>query len=235
MEMRTGSLLSVAACGGAMIITAQAADLSTKPPTTKAPPAAYIPQAINWTGFYIGAHLGGAWSNANWTNPVSGLTDNLRNGGVFGGAQMGVNYQFDSIVLGVEGDFSGTSLKPSGTDAAGFMHSTGTYWTSTVTGRLGYAINQALFFAKGGVAFADERDTVTSPLGVLSSTGTTTQVGWTAGGGLEYALDRNWSAKIEYDYLGFGSRSVPATALVGAPGSVDLNIQRAMAGVNYRF
>jgi outer membrane immunogenic protein len=170
-----------------MIASAQAADLSTKPPAAKAPPAAYIPQATNWTGFYV------------------------------------------------EGDFSGTSLKPSGTDAVGFMHSTSSYWTSTVTGRLGYAINQALFFAKGGVALADERDTVTSPLGVLSSTGTTTQVGWTAGGGLEYALDRNWSAKIEYDYLGFGSRSVPATALVGAPGSVDLNIQRAMAGVNYRF
>jgi outer membrane immunogenic protein len=232
--MRIGSLLGVAVCSGAMIVTAQAADLSTKPPVIKAPPA-YIPQATNWTGFYVGVHLGGGWSNADWTNPVSGLTDNLRNGGVFGGAQMGVNYQFDSIVLGVEGDFSGTSLKPSGTDAAGFMHGTSTYWTSTVTGRLGYAINQALFFAKGGVAFADERDTVTSPLGVFSSTGTTTQVGWTAGGGLEYALDRNWSAKIEYDYLGFGSQSVPATALVGAPGSVDLNIQRVMAGVNYRF
>jgi outer membrane immunogenic protein len=228
--MRIGSLLGIVACSGAMIASAQAADLSTKPP-----PAAYTPQAINWTGFYVGAHLGGAWSNANWTNPVSGLSDNLRKAGVFGGAQMGVNYQFDSIVFGVEGDFSGTSLKPSDADAAGFAHSTSTNWTSTVTGRLGYVVNQALFFAKGGVAFADERDTVTSPLGVSSSTGTTTQVGWTAGGGLEYALDRNWSAKIEYDYLGFGSRSVPATALVGAPGSVDLNIQRVMAGLNYRF
>jgi len=234
--MRIGSLLSVAAYCGALIVTAQAADLSTKGPVTKAPPAAYIPQAINWTGFYIGAHVGGAWSNANWTNPGSGLSDNLTAGGVFGGAQLGVNYQFDSIVFGVEGDFSGTSLKPSNTDAAGFMHNTSTYWTSTVTGRLGYAINRALFFAKGGVAFADERDTVTSPLGAISSTGTTTQVGWTAGGGIEYALDRNWSAKIEYDCLGFGSRSVPAAALSGGvPGSVDLNIQRVLAGVNYRF
>jgi opacity protein-like surface antigen len=64
---------------------------------------------------------------------------------------------------------------------------------------------------------------------------TTTQVGWTAGGGLEYALDRNWSAKIEYDYLGFGSQSIAAIAPGAAPGSVDLNIQRVMAGLNYRF
>jgi opacity protein-like surface antigen len=64
---------------------------------------------------------------------------------------------------------------------------------------------------------------------------TTTQVGWTAGGGLEYALDRNWSAKIEYDYLGFGSQNIAAIAPGAAPGSVDLNIQRVMAGLNYRF
>jgi outer membrane immunogenic protein len=231
--MRIDSLLGVVVCGGAMITSAHAADLSTK--QSRTPPAAYTPQAINWTGFYVGAHFGGAWSRANWTNPVSGLSDNLTSGGVLGGAQVGVNYQVDSVVFGVEGDFSGTSLKPSDTDAAGFMHSTSTYWTSTVTGRLGYAINRALFFAKGGVAFANEKDSVTSPLGVMSSTGVNTRVGWTAGGGMEYALDHNWSAKIEYDYLGLGSQSVPAVALAGAPGSVDLNIQRIIAGINYRF
>ena len=176
-----------------MIVSAQAADLSIKQPrtATKATPTAYIPQAINWTGFYVGAHLGGAWSRANWTTPVSGLSNNLTGGGVLGGAQIGFNYQLDSVVFGVEGDFSGTSLKPSDTDAAGFMHSTSTYWTSTVTGRLGYAVNRALFFAKAGAAFANERDSVTSPLGAVSSTGVDTQVGWTAGGGMEYALDHN--------------------------------------------
>jgi outer membrane immunogenic protein len=237
MKMRIGSLLGVVAFSGAMITYAESADLSRKQPraATATPPAAYTPQTVNWTGFYVGVHIGGAWSDANWTNPVSGLSNNLTGGGVFGGAQVGFNYQFESVVFGVEGDFSGMSLKPSDTDAAGFTHSTSSYWTSTITGRLGYAINQALFFAKGGVAFADERDTVTSPLGVISSTGTTTQVGWIAGRGIEYALDRNWSAKIEYDYLGFGSQGVPATALGGAPGAVDLNIQRVIAGLNYRF
>jgi outer membrane immunogenic protein len=235
MEMRTGSrrirlLLGVMACSGAMIVSAQSADLSARQPAI---PAAYTPQAVNWTGFYIGAHLGGAWGDVDWTDPVSGLRNNLSNAGVLGGAQLGFNYQFDSLVFGFEGDFSGASLSTSGTDAAGFVHSTSTYWTSTVTGRLGYAIDRALFFVKGGVAFADERDTLTSPLDVFSGT-STTQVGWTAGGGVEYAMDRNWSADIEYDYLGFASQSVPA-ANGGAPGSVGLNIQRVVAAINYRF
>jgi outer membrane immunogenic protein len=77
---------------------------------------------------------------------------------------------------------------------------------------------------------------VASPLGTLSSsTGTTTQTGWTMGGGLEYALDPYWSAKVEYDYLSFGSQNVPAATVGGTPGYVDLNIQRIIGGINYRF
>jgi outer membrane immunogenic protein len=231
--MRTVSLLGIVAGAGAMIVSAHAADLSR--PVTKAPPASYTPAAINWAGFYVGAHLGGAWSDANWTNPVSGSGNNLTAGGVLGGAQVGVNYQADQFVWGVEADFSGTSLTPSNTDIAGFTHSTRTFWTSTVTGRLGYAVNQALFFAKGGAAFAGEQDSVTSPFGASSGTGGGVAAGWTAGAGIEYALDYHWSAKVEYDYLGFESQSVPAAALGGAPGSVDMNIQRVIAGINYRF
>jgi hypothetical protein len=59
---------------------------------------AYTQQAVNWTGFYIGAHLGGAWSDANWTDPVSGVSNNLANAGVLGGGQLGFNYQFDCSV-----------------------------------------------------------------------------------------------------------------------------------------
>jgi outer membrane immunogenic protein len=233
--MKIRSLLMAAVFSGAAIASAQAADLSPRYATKAPPPAAYVPDAFNWTGFYIGANVGGAWSQANWTNPVSGLGDHLSGAGVIGGGQIGANYQVGSWVFGVEGEFSGTSLRPSDTDAAGFQHSTSVDWTSTVTGRLGYAWNRALIYGKGGVAFADERDTITSPLGVSASTGNQTRTGWTAGGGVEYALDRNWSAKIEYDYLGLGTQSVPATLPGGAPGSVNLNIQKVIAGVNYRF
>jgi outer membrane immunogenic protein len=200
---------------------------------TKAP--AYVPPPLTWTGFYVGAHLGGAWSEADWTNPVSGLSNSFTNGGLLGGGQIGYNYQAGAMVWGIEGDFSGTSLRPSNTDAAGFTHTTSTYWTSTVTGRLGFTFDRTLLYAKGGAAFADERNSVVDPTGLFTSSGTTTVAGWTAGGGVEYALDPHWSAKIEYDYLGFGSQGVSAALPGGAPGSVDLNIQRVIGGINYRF
>jgi outer membrane immunogenic protein len=234
MYMR--SLLVAAALCGVPFAAAEAADMSTPQAIANAP--AYAPPPIpiySWTGFYVGAHLGGAWSSANWTDPVSGLGDNPTSSGIIGGGQLGFNYQVGPWVLGLEGDFSGTSLSGSDTDIAGFTHGTSTDWTSTVTGRLGYAVNRALFYAKGGAAFANERNTVTSPLGLLSTTATSTQSGWTAGGGIEYAIDPRWSARVEYDYLAFGSQSVSGPVAGTLPGSVDMNIQRVMAGINYRF
>ena len=231
MHMR--SLVLAAALSGVPLVAATAADMSV--PQTKAP--AYVAPPIfvySWTGLYIGGQLGGAWSSANWTDPVSGLGDNPTASAFMGGGQIGYNYQTGPWVLGIEADITGTNLSASNTDAAGFTHSTNTFWTSTVTGRLGYAWNRVLVYGKGGVAFANEGNTVTGPIGASISTGASTQTGWTAGGGIEYALDRNWSVRGEYDYMGFGSQNVPAL-LPGAPGSVNLNIQRAMAGINYRF
>jgi outer membrane immunogenic protein len=231
--MNKRSLYLAAVLCGVPFAAVRAADLSPAP-YQKAPVIMPPPVLYNWSGFYVGGHLGGAWTSANWTDPVSGLSDNPTGTGFMGGGQVGFNYQTGPWVLGIEGDFSGTSLGASDTDVAGFTHSTSTYWTSTVTGRVGYAVNRLLFYAKGGVAFANERDTITGPLGA-TSTGTTTPVGWTAGGGVEYALDHNWSARIEYDYLGFGSESVSGPVAGTLPGSVDLNIQRVIAGINYRF
>jgi outer membrane immunogenic protein len=215
-----------------MIASAQGGDLSS--PAPNAP--AYVPPPLTWAGFYIGAHLGGAWSEANWTTPVTGVNPDSITRGLMGGGQVGYNWQTRSGVWGIEGDFSEARLQSSTEGAGGFTNTTSTNWTSTVTGRLGYASGRALIYAKGGVAIADEKDSVASPGGGLSSTtGTTTRTGWTMGGGLEYALNPNWSAKVEYDYLGFGSHDISAAVPGGAPGSVDLNIQRVIAGINYRF
>jgi outer membrane immunogenic protein len=234
MEMRL-PLLVAALCGIPLGVAA-AADLSTPHVPAKAP-SAYVPTSYNWTGFYVGGHLGGAFGNTSWIDPFSGFADSPSIAGFVGGAQVGVNYQVNAIVFGLEGDFSGANLSGSATDAAGFTHSTSTYWTSTVTGRLGYAVNRALFYGKGGVAFANERDTVTDPFGNVATDGTATRTGWTAGAGIEYALDHNWSARVEYDYLGFGSQSYTfgGPVLGALPASVDMNIQRVIAGINYRF
>jgi outer membrane immunogenic protein len=232
--LRTLPLLSIVACASSVIASAQAGDLSSPASVANAPD--YAPPPLTWAGFYIGAHLGGASSEADWITPVTSVTVSSITSGLLGGGQVGYNWQTGSGVWGIEGDFSGTSLQSSTVGAGGFTNTTSAYWTSTVTGRLGYLSGRALIYVKGGVAIADERDSVSSPTGVpFSTTGTTTRTGWAMGGGLEYALNPHWSAKVEYDYLGFNSHNVSAAVPGGAPGDVDLNIQRIIAGINYRF
>jgi outer membrane immunogenic protein len=232
MKLRT-TIVGALLCTGTSL-SAQAADLPARLPPAMAP--AYVAPPFSWTGFYIGGHVGGGWDNVSWNNPFSGLGTNNTNGRFLGGGQAGFNYQINSLVLGLEGDVSWMSGSTNATDAAGFNNNTTVNWTSTITGRVGYAIDRALLYGKGGVAFAHENDTVTDPVG-NTATGSTTRTGWTIGGGAEYAFDRNWSAKIEYDYLGFGSQNVNLNGPVlgAATGGVNLNIQRALAGVNFRF
>lgn len=232
--MKCFTIMLAAALGG--IASAQAADLSS--PVTKA--QSYYPQSTNWTGFYVGLQLGGGFLHASWTDPFSGLSDSPSSSNVLGGGQIGVNYQFGSWVLGLNADIDGTDLHGSATDAAGFAHTTTSHWLSTVTGRLGYAVERVLFYVKGGAAFADDRDQVVTPGGFTATGSDSTRVGWTAGGGFEYAITNNWSALVEYDYLGFGSDNAtltisPLSSFGTSTANVNLDIQKVIAGVNYRF
>ena len=89
---------------------------------------------------------------------------------------------------------------------------------------------------KGGVAFARDQSSFTDLAG-NSASNTFTRTGWTAGSGLEYGITKNWSAKIEYDYLSFGSQAsnftTPTTPLYSS--NAGLNVQEVKAGLNYRF
>jgi len=100
-------------------VAAQAADLPTR---KEAPAPVFVPPPFTWTGFYVGANIGGIWSSGSrsltFFNPASavflsgyepgGLGSN--NSGVIGGGQAGYNWQTGAFVLGVETDFDGTSL-----------------------------------------------------------------------------------------------------------------------------
>jgi outer membrane immunogenic protein len=228
----------VLAAGVALSVgSAAAADLP--PPAVPAPaaPVSYAPAAIyNWTGFYVGAHAGGDFGNSSWSDQFTGASNGFGSSGFLAGAQVGANYQINMLVLGVEGDFSWTSLNGSGSDSISDSISTGVNWTSTVTGRIGAAFDRFLVYGKGGVAFAQDNSSFTDTFANGAST-TFWRTGWTAGAGLEYGITRNWSAKIEYDYLGFGSQTLnfttPTTPLYTS--SATLNIQEIKAGVNFRF
>ncbi len=229
---------ALAAVAGTFVYagTADAADLPAAPRPASVAPIAYAPPVYNWSGFYVGGHIGGGFADPSWSDPFTGGANNFNKGGFLGGGQVGFNSQFNWLVLGLEGDFSWTGIKGHGTDSIGDALSTDTQWTSTVTGRIGAAFDRLLVYGKGGVAFAHDKNTLTD-LSLNTSSATLTRTGWTAGAGLEYALNRNWSVRVEYDYLGFGSKALNfATPTLGAvTPTASSNIQEIKAGLNFKF
>jgi outer membrane immunogenic protein len=218
------------------VCSAAAADLPPAPAPAAVAPVAYAPPVYNWSGFYVGGHLGGGFADSSWSDPFTGATNTFSKSGFLGGGQVGVNAQFNWLVLGLEGDFSWTGLKGSGTDSGGDSISTNTEWTSTATGRIGAAFDRLLVYGKGGLAIAHDVSSLTDPA-ANTSTDTLTRTGWTVGAGLEYALDKNWSARIEYDYLDFGSQPLNfTTPVIGSVTSnASTNVQEIKAGLNFRF
>jgi outer membrane immunogenic protein len=219
-------------CAGA----AAAADL----PLARSPvaPVASASAAIyTWTGFYIGGQTGAGFGRSSWSDPITGGNNIFGSGaGFVAGGQIGANYQWNVLVLGVEGDFNWAGLKGNGGDFLGDTISTDTQWTSTVAGRVGAAFNRLLIYGKGGAAFARDRSTFTDLAG-NSASSAFMRTGWTAGVGLEYGITNDWSAKIEYDYLSFGAQ--PLNFATATPttyaSSATLNVQEVKAGVNFHF
>ncbi|MGO3931228.1 porin family protein [Rhodopseudomonas pseudopalustris] len=206
---------------------AAAADLAARS-YTKAP--AYVPPApiYNWTGFYIGGHIGGAFTS---DDSIAGGTSSS-NSRFLGGLQGGYDWQFaPNWVFGIEAQYSWlTGNTDTVTFNAGdnYTFSDKQKGVGSVTGRLGYTWGPALLYAKGGYAFADYKTSLynnTANAGVAVSNN---QNGYTVGGGLEYLFAPNWSGKIEYQYYDFGK-----TEFLGE--SVKNDEHTVKAGVNYRF
>jgi outer membrane immunogenic protein len=238
-----GLVGSMAFAAGALVVVsctfcsyAQAADLRPAPPTpAPVPPIAYAPQVYNWTGIYVGGHVGGGFVGSSWSDPITGGSDTFNNLGFLGGGQVGANAQFNRLVVGAEGDFSWMNLSNSSTDAIGEKVNTNVQWTSTATARVGAAFDRLLVYGKGGLALAQDKSSLTDLSGNTASD-SFLRTGWTVGAGLEYALTDNWSAKVEYDYLGFGPQSMNfTTPTESLSTSASLKVQEVKAGVNFRF
>jgi outer membrane immunogenic protein len=228
--MRRGLLALIGLAGAAVMSSAaMAADMGR--PVYKAPPAGALPVAYDWTGFYVGGHVGYGWARKSWSDSF-GLFDVSHDAdGFLGGGQVGFNYQVGQFVFGVEGDFSAAGIS-GGTNVLGTSFNTDVDWTSTLTGRLGMAFDRWLVYGKGGIAWARDRySTNAYTAGVTEITDT--RVGWTAGAGVEYAFAPQWSAKLEYNYMDFGTQAVSF-----APGfstDIDQQIHAVKFGINYKF
>jgi outer membrane immunogenic protein len=222
MRKVTLSLLAVA--GLALVAqSASAADL--RRPVYKAPPPAVV-AAYNWSGFYLGGHVGGAWSSEEARDLATGLTGATDPDGFIGGLQAGYNWQADRWVFGIEGDWSWSGADGS-TPLVGVPFTSNDSWYATLTGRVGYAWDNWLWYVKGGAAWADKEYTYAG-FGTFSDT----RVGWTIGTGVEWALGPQWSAKLEYNYLDFGKDTYTFGAF---PIDVDSQVHLVKAGINYRF
>jgi outer membrane immunogenic protein len=257
-------LLATAAVCALGIGSASAADLAARP-YTKAP-APYVSPVYDWTGFYVGGHVGGGWADQGHTIRDDGTVgsgigsfnsghlgnDNLS--GVLGGVQGGFNWQVNNVVFGIEGEYTWAGLRGSthATSREFFPGVTDSLRTTdrideiaTVTGRLGYAVNNWLFYGKGGWAWArgGSQGTVatnvvnvgTFPYAAFNSSGEGD--GWVAGAGIEWGFAPNWSAKIEYEHIDLGSRTVQVHVIPTQTALVDTStrIDTLKAGVNYRF
>ena len=230
--MNYRALLVVVLSGG-MIMSAQAADQSV-PRGTSYYPDAYRPASVDWTGWYVGAQVGGGFGSASLTDPNLQSSSDPKPAGVLGGGQFGANWMRDSLLFGVEAEFVGMDMKGSA-DGAGFTHRFNSGWLSLITGRVGYAFSQYLVYAKGGAAFANEHNKVVTANG-WSGSSTTTQYGWTVGAGVEYAINTNWSARIEYDFVDLPSHDMVLGGSLGVqPANVNFTIHKIVGGINYRF
>jgi outer membrane immunogenic protein len=215
--------VAIAALG---VTSAAAADLS--PVYTKAPPM--VAPQFSWTGFYIGANIGYGFGNATASSAGVSGSENLN--GVLGGGQIGYNWQFGNWVLGIEGDGQGTDQKAS-FSAGGVTEDDSMPWFATVRGRIGYAVAPTwMIYGTAGGAWADFKSTLTVP-GFGTATWEVTHGGWSAGAGIEGAINQSWSWKAEYLHIDTGTFS---TTVFGAiPAQVRLTDDIGRVGINYHF
>ena len=231
---RSRALAIAAACFGASALSAQAADMPRANPVPyyKASEAPFA-----WTGFYFGVNGGYGWGRSNWSDPAFSLGSGTFNttGALFGG-QLGYTWQTGPIVLGIETDADWTNIKGSTSGLGsvcvadgGGLCQTKQEWFGTTRGRIGYAFGRFMPYVTGGVAYGD----IIAPQ--TTGDATQTKFGWSAGGGLEYALTRNWSAKAEYLHLDLGTATLFSAASGASTLSVPVTNDLVRAGINYHW
>ena len=218
-----------------------AADLAPQAVEPVAP--AYTP--YDWSGPYIGVHAGYGWGREDdnqsrlFTNiPARVAADKFDMNGFVGGAHAGYNYQIDQFVIGGEADIDYADLKGShpysylGGFATGRLQMK-SEWQGSVRLRAGYAIDNLLLYATGGIAFANGKLSDRGRLfGPYASSDTNTHIGWTVGLGAEYAFTQNWIGRAEVRYSDFQKKGYET-----ANGRVKAgwNQTTATVGVSYKF
>jgi high affinity Mn2+ porin len=214
-----------------MVTDCLAADVAF--PNSISMPLKALPIAnYDWSGFYVGGHVGyGRGYGRNILsdpNPTAGSSF----GSLFGGLQFGYNYLLPSrLLLGIEGDISFPNYLDDGIVSARttpFSSVTEKLdFVSTVRGRAGYAFDHWLFYATGGFAWSQARFLERSSLTGNEDKVLRMRTGWALGAGAELAIAPGWTARLEYlyDRLGKASGTFPSGTGYEST-TVDLNSVR---------
>jgi opacity protein-like surface antigen len=219
------------------------------PAAAGAASAASMP--VNWTGFYVGGHLGAGFGRSNWSDPFgpTSIGDEDRVGGALAGGQVGANYQTGMVVTGVEASGSWTQLTGTASCFAGNPNQanagldcgTNVGALATITGRVGLAVNRTLYYAKAGPAWGhttfmlNADGAAPGQLAVPDAD----RWGFTVGAGVEHALNRQWSVAAEYKYIDLGTATVgfaglPASIAAVASEMINQRYQVLTLGMNYK-
>jgi outer membrane immunogenic protein len=231
-------------------LSAFAADLPVAPPPPPRAPAFVPAPPFTWTGFYVGINGGYSWNNVQTSDNVGDTASFNANGGIVGGT-IGFNYQWNWFVAGFEADIDWADNKFSqtafDTTAFGTSSATVTYKNdvlSTFAARFGVAADHTLFYGKAGGAWTQEEYDLSGSaagLGTLSGSNKFSRLGFMAGAGIEYAFTNNLTAKIEYNYINFGSSNETLNANFSAVGPATATISSkpvmnvVKVGVNWLF
>jgi outer membrane immunogenic protein len=202
--------------------TALAADLPVAPPP--------VPPVFTWTGFYLGANLGFGGDRSVYPFSAAAVgggaaftgSFSITSSGVIGGGQVGYNWEFpNNFLLGFETDFDGAAIRgkitanvggATGGGPLGVAAEVGSTinYIGTVRARAGYTWDRFLVYGTGGFTYGQVNSSASAAVGAgggggaISASQTSGRVGWTAGGGFEYAITQNLTVKTEYLYVIWG-------------------------------
>jgi outer membrane immunogenic protein len=214
-------------------------------------PPALLPEC-NWTGFYIGLNVGGQFGHSE-NKDLDGFWADDRpwgysESGVIAGGQIGYNFQWKWLVLGVEGDLGYMNMEGDGIEppSAHFLPgpltaSSDSDFYTTIRGRLGVAWSHWLFYGTGGGIGVNYDTSISQPVNEFSGHKQEFNWGYTVGGGIEYMFGCHWSLRAEYLYFALDTQQFPISSpLPGAnglgsrfDGQTEGHIVRA--GLNYKF
>ena len=189
--------LTLASAG---FLTALAVPAFAADPTTDLPMTA---PGFDWTGYYAGLQAGYGWGQSDITvtegAPFS-ITPDI-DGGFVGGHVAGL-WQFNQAVIGGEAELNYSSIGGTALSGLGSTFGTEAKWFGSLNAKAGFAMDRLLVYGIGGLAFAGIE---TSQVAGASFAGTRTNVGWTLGAGVDYALTDKFIVGAQYRYYDFGS------------------------------